>query len=99
MYIFRCLKCGKQIECISEKAHITCTSKCGHTMANYIGPVKEVSHQLKMKRLLSGFSQNDIAKAIGMTKPYISMLENGKVPLTSELSNRLNKLFGNKLPE
>lgn len=45
----------------------------------------------KSKRLASGLSQSQVARALGYTKNYISMIENGKVPIPEKLADRLNE--------
>jgi transcriptional regulator with XRE-family HTH domain len=44
-------------------------------------------------RLASGLSQSQVADELGVTKAYVSMVENGKVNISLELQRRLNKIY------
>ncbi len=87
MFLFKCPICGRKAEVFSSTADGYC-SKCGVDMLN-LGRVDN----LKQMRQLAGLSQSAVARALGITKPYVSMLENGKVPVTDEMMDRLNYLY------
>jgi len=61
-------------------------------------PVK-LGKNLKRLRTEKGFTQADIAKAIGVTCPYLSNIENGKVNPTLSTLTKLANAVGIKVDE
>lgn len=61
-------------------------------------PVK-LGKNLKRFRTEKGFTQADIAKAVGVTCPYLSNIENGKVNPTLITLSRLAKSLGIRTEE
>lgn len=55
-----------------------------------IGIVKD---DFKSLRIQYGLSQLQVATALGITKPYISMIDNGKVAIPQKLEERLKEYF------
>ncbi len=45
-------------------------------------------HELKRFRQKRGFTQKRLAAALGVSQPYLSLLENGDRPLTTKLRNK-----------
>jgi transcriptional regulator with XRE-family HTH domain len=50
-------------------------------------------HQLKQYRQKGGFTQIEAAKALGVSQPYLSLLENSERPLTERLKKKAVRLF------
>jgi len=48
---------------------------------------------LKLKRLKLGMQQKNVAKAIGISKTYMSLLESGKEPLREDVLCKLAKHY------
>lgn len=87
MYRHICKSCGKSVEVAVKKA--VCRCSCRTIMTN----LGIVEHDFKAQRIRSSLSQSALAKLLGVTKSYISMVENGKVSVPLELEERLNKVF------
>lgn len=51
--------------------------------------IKEANNNIRKARLAVDISQEELAKRIGLTRPYISNLERGKQVPSAYLSNRL----------
>jgi transcriptional regulator with XRE-family HTH domain len=50
--------------------------------------------ELRMKRKQNGWSEQDAAERLGLSQSYLSMLENGKRPLTTRVARRAMRAFG-----
>jgi len=50
-------------------------------------------HELKAARLRKGLVQDQVAMSLGVSQPYVNMLENGKRRLTPGLTRRLTTLY------
>jgi transcriptional regulator with XRE-family HTH domain len=50
--------------------------------------------ELRMKRQQNGWSEQDAAERLGLSQSYLSMLENGKRPLTTRVARRAMRAFG-----
>ena len=58
-------------------------------------PVKEVhNYRLKDLRVSKGFSQQDFAKAMGMTQGAVSHLETNRMKLNAKMLNKMCSIFG-----
>jgi transcriptional regulator with XRE-family HTH domain len=51
------------------------------------------SEQLRTERMSRGWGQNELARRLGVTQPYVAMLENGKRPLTSALARKYMTVY------
>ncbi len=47
------------------------------------------AEELKAERVRRGWSQNDVARRLGVSQPYVGMLEQGKRPVTTALARKL----------
>lgn len=52
------------------------------------------TQDLKTERLRHGWGQVEAAKHLGVSQPYLAMLENGKRGISPEMAVRLSKVFG-----
>jgi transcriptional regulator with XRE-family HTH domain len=50
--------------------------------------------ELRMKRKQNDWSEQDAAERLGLSQSYLSMLENGKRPLTTRVARRAMRAFG-----
>jgi transcriptional regulator with XRE-family HTH domain len=50
--------------------------------------------ELRMKRQQNGWSEQDAAERLGLSQSYLSMLENGKRPLTTRVARRAMRALG-----
>jgi transcriptional regulator with XRE-family HTH domain len=50
-------------------------------------------HELTRRRREGGLTQEAAAKALGVSQPYLSLLENGDRPLTQKVKNKAVRLF------
>jgi transcriptional regulator with XRE-family HTH domain len=50
--------------------------------------------ELRLKRQQNGWSEQEAAERLGVSQSYLSMLENGKRPLTRRVARRAMKAFG-----
>jgi transcriptional regulator with XRE-family HTH domain len=50
--------------------------------------------ELRLKRQQNGWSEQDAAEKLGLSQSYLSMLENGKRPLTTRVARRAMRAFG-----
>lgn len=50
--------------------------------------------ELRLKRQKGGWSEQQAAQRLGVSQSYLSMLENGKRPLTMRVARRAMKAFG-----
>jgi transcriptional regulator with XRE-family HTH domain len=48
--------------------------------------------QLKAERVRRGWSQQDVARCLGVSQPYVGMLEQGKRPVTAALARKLTSV-------
>lgn len=55
--------------------------------------------KLKLYRLQRGLKQSNVAKGIGISKGYLSGLENKSVPITEDILNRLARYYGVAIKE
>lgn len=51
------------------------------------------SHDLRTARTARGWSQAEAAARLGVSQPYLAMLESGKRPLTAQLARKAMHLF------
>jgi len=49
----------------------------------------DIGHGIVVRRAVLRMTQTELARRIGVTRSYISMLENGERPLTEELLQRI----------
>lgn len=49
---------------------------------------------LKTMRAIYGLRQEDLAKELGRSRPWLSLVENGKLEPQQEQKERLDELFG-----
>jgi transcriptional regulator with XRE-family HTH domain len=49
----------------------------------------DIGHRIVVRRAILRMTQADLARRVGVTRSYISMLENGERPLTEELLQRI----------
>jgi len=47
------------------------------------------AEELKAERVRRGWSQEDVARRLGVSQPYVGMLEQGKRPVTAALARKL----------
>src|SRR5271170_5792307 len=47
------------------------------------------AEELKAERVRRGWSQEDVARRLGVSQPYVGMLEQGKRPVTPALARKL----------
>lgn len=57
------------------------------------GIVKEPSILLKGLRYREGLNQVKFAKKLGLTQSYISIIENGKRPISKKLAKKIQDIF------
>ena len=61
---------------------------------NYVSYILSVMKQrLKTARRKVGLTQQDVAKRLGVTQAYVSMLEAGERPVSAKLAPKLMKLY------
>lgn len=53
--------------------------------------MSDVAAILRSTRLARGMSQDDLAKAVGISKSYLSHIEHGRRPLADDLLQRLTE--------
>lgn len=56
--------------------------------------MKPVLSKLKMQRLLHCKTQDEVAKAIGISRVYVSHMENGREPIRAELLQKICRYYG-----
>lgn len=56
--------------------------------------MKSVLSKLKLQRLLHCKTQEEVAMAIGISRVYISHMENGREPIREELLQKLCRYYG-----
>ncbi|CUH95844.1 hypothetical protein P22_1929 [Propionispora sp. 2/2-37] len=61
--------------------------------------MKPVLSKLKLKRLLLCKTQQEVANAIGVSRPYINSLENGRSTLTGEILVKFARYYNCKVSE
>ncbi len=49
----------------------------------------DIGHGIVVRRAVLRMTQTELARRIGVTRSYISMLENGERPLTDELRQKI----------
>ena len=49
----------------------------------------DIGHGIVVRRAVLRMTQTELARRIGVTRSYISMLENGERPLTDELLQKV----------
>ena len=49
----------------------------------------DIGHGIVVRRAVLRMTQTELARRIGVTRSYISMLENGERPLTEELRQKI----------
>lgn len=49
---------------------------------------------LKLARTKRGWSQEDLAKRVGLSQPYVSLVERGARPVSSRVASRLKRVLG-----
>lgn len=49
--------------------------------------------KMKLIRMKKGLKQNQVAKLLGVTKSYLSMIENNSVKPTDEILIKLSKIY------
>jgi transcriptional regulator with XRE-family HTH domain len=49
----------------------------------------DIGYRIVVRRAILRMTQADLARRVGVTRSYISMLENGERPLTEELLQRI----------
>lgn len=57
------------------------------------GVVMNQSIQYKILRSLQNLTQDDLANILGVTRPYVSMIENGKRRPSPELRLKISKVL------
>ena len=56
----------------------------------------DIGHGIVVRRAVLRMTQTELARRIGVTRSYISMLENGERPLTEELRQKIAAALGCK---
>ena len=56
----------------------------------------EVGHAIVVRRAILKMNQAELARRIGVTRNYISMIETGERPLTDELRQKISAALGCK---
>ncbi len=59
----------------------------------------EVGHAIVVRRAILKMTQAELARRIGVTRNYISMLETGERPLTDEMRQKVSAALGCKPEE
>ena len=59
----------------------------------------DIGHGIVVRRAVLRMTQTELARRIGVTRSYISMLENGERPLTDELRQKILAALGCKLED
>jgi transcriptional regulator with XRE-family HTH domain len=54
---------------------------------------KKVGHRIKIRRTVLDITQLDLAKQLGISQTYLSMMENGDRPIDSEMLVRIAKVL------
>ena len=56
----------------------------------------DIGHKIVVRRAVLRMTQTELARRIGVTRSYISMLENGERPITDDLLPRIAAALGCK---
>jgi len=56
----------------------------------------DIGHGIVVRRAVLRMTQTELARRIGVTRSYISMLENGERPITDDLLQRIAAALGCK---
>lgn len=59
----------------------------------------DVGHAIVVRRAILKMTQADIARRVGVTRNYISMIETGERPLTDDLLQKISAALGCKPEE
>ena len=59
----------------------------------------DVGHAIVVRRAILKMNQSELARRIGVTRNYISMIETGERPLTDELRQKIAAALGCKPEE
>jgi transcriptional regulator with XRE-family HTH domain len=59
----------------------------------------DVGHAIVVRRAILKMTQAELARRIGVTRNYISMIETGERPLTDELIQKISTALGCKPEE
>ena len=59
----------------------------------------DVGHAIVVRRAILKMTQTELARRIGVTRNYISMIETGERPLTDELRQKIAVALGCKPEE
>jgi len=59
----------------------------------------DIGHGIVVRRAVLRMTQTELARRLGVTRSYISMLENGERPLTNELRQKISAALGCKPEE
>ncbi|MBK7543099.1 MAG: helix-turn-helix transcriptional regulator [Candidatus Competibacteraceae bacterium] len=59
----------------------------------------DVGHAIVIRRAILKMTQADLARRVGVTRNYISMIETGERPLTDDLLQKISAALGCKPEE
>ena len=59
----------------------------------------DVGHAIVVRRAILKMAQTELARRIGVTRNYISMIETGARPLTDEMRQKISAALGCKPEE
>ncbi len=58
--------------------------------------MSDVGHAMVVRRAILKMTQAELARRIGVTRNYISMLETGERPMTEEMRQKISTALGCK---